>query len=383
MNDLVWRSIARTRLVERGTRLSCGARRLRAACRGVWAHELHRIDGKLDIYVAASVGRMNACMSSEGVDDSPTGEFRFKAEFLHGRYVQTQPAQHRWAIDGTILDFLGRRYFIWSGWGGRARASSTLHRGEGESVARRANRVRLCANNVHAWTPRRDRATRGLTMRRRCCSATAACSSCFFGEASWETSYKLGLLELAPSGDPLNRGMAQDPSRRLFRRRRARGGRGTTASFARPTARRNGSCFTRNSRRAELEARDSVQRSAGTRTDGPISASQIDAGIAICGASGDVADGIRRIRASTAPSVAPRWRGDGDVPMVRGVKIVVTAEYIGERRGYPLDSGTGSSGRLSSRSLGLPARSLSIRSLAAAWRAGLLPLVESRKRCSR
>ena len=113
-NDLgvaVYRS---ERLTERGEKVIVW----RAPAHGphsreVWAPELHRLDGRWYIYVAASNGRneTHRMIVLESVGDDPTSEFRFKAELYTGDDLATR-RRNRWAIDGTILEHGGERYFV-------------------------------------------------------------------------------------------------------------------------------------------------------------------------------------------------------------------------------------------------------------------------------
>jgi GH43 family beta-xylosidase len=84
------------------------------ASRNVWAPELHRIDGKWYVYVAADDGenanhRMYA-LENPSVDPFE-GEFRLKGKLA-------PPGDDHWAIDGTVARVRDRLYFLWSGWEG-------------------------------------------------------------------------------------------------------------------------------------------------------------------------------------------------------------------------------------------------------------------------
>ncbi|MEO5957748.1 MAG: hypothetical protein ABIR80_01385 [Opitutaceae bacterium] len=52
-------------------------------------------------------------LAVEGED--PTGEISALAELYTGDDV-AGGTNNRWAIDGTILELAGQRYFLWSGW---------------------------------------------------------------------------------------------------------------------------------------------------------------------------------------------------------------------------------------------------------------------------
>lgn len=77
----------------------------------LWAPELVQLDGKFYIYVAAAhrgahrSRRMYVLEASE-----PTGPYVFKGKIAD--------STDRWAIDGSVLEHEGKRYFVWSGWQG-------------------------------------------------------------------------------------------------------------------------------------------------------------------------------------------------------------------------------------------------------------------------
>src|SRR5688572_10293774 len=111
----VYRSM---RLTERGEKVEVW----RAPAQGpysrqLWAPELHRLEGRWYIYVAASSGKneTHRMIVLESVGEAPTSEFRFKAELYTGDDIATG-RRNRWAIDGTILEHGGQRYMLWSGW---------------------------------------------------------------------------------------------------------------------------------------------------------------------------------------------------------------------------------------------------------------------------
>ena len=95
----------------------------------VWAPELHYLDGKWYIYVAADDGdnanhRMHVL---EGNTQDPQGTYMFK-----GKIAATTD---RWAIDGTVLEHNGYAYFVWSGWPGfDRRAAEPVHRADVQPV---------------------------------------------------------------------------------------------------------------------------------------------------------------------------------------------------------------------------------------------------------
>jgi GH43 family beta-xylosidase len=171
----------------------------------IWAPELHRVDGRWYIYVAASDGRNEnhrmIVLESDAVD--PAGDFHFKAEIYTGD-DRAQARQNRWAIDGTLLVHDGVRYFIWSGWQDELDVQSLY-------IARMANpwtlaseRVRLCANDDYLWERVGEKSLgRGLNEAPQVLQREGRTFLVYSASASWERSYKLGMLELSREGDPL------------------------------------------------------------------------------------------------------------------------------------------------------------------------------------
>ena len=206
-NDLAVAVYRSERLDERGEKIVVW----RAPARGphsreIWAPELHRLDGRWYIYVAASNGKneTHRMIVLESVGDDPTSEFRFKAELYTGDDVATGHGSC-WAIDGTILERGGRRYLLWSGWAD-ARDEQWLYIAEMSNPwTVSSNRVRLCANDDHLWE-RVDETirSRGLNEAPQVLTRQGRVFVVYSASASWETSYKLGLLELAPDGDPMD-----------------------------------------------------------------------------------------------------------------------------------------------------------------------------------
>lgn len=76
-----------------------------------WAPELVRLDGKFYIYFAAAHHGEHASRRMYVIEaDQPTGPYVIKGEIA-------EKSDH-WAIDGSVLEEKGARYFVWSGWRG-------------------------------------------------------------------------------------------------------------------------------------------------------------------------------------------------------------------------------------------------------------------------
>ncbi len=88
----------------------------------LWAPELHRLDGRWYVYVAADDGnnQNHRMVVLEGDADDPQKPFAFKGKIA-------DPAD-TWAIDATVLVMPGnRKYFVWSGWEGDQNVAQFLY----------------------------------------------------------------------------------------------------------------------------------------------------------------------------------------------------------------------------------------------------------------
>lgn len=92
------------------------------ASKNLWAPELHWLDGAWYVYVAADDGRNENHRMWVLENRSPDpfqGEWSLKGKI--------GDASDRWAIDGTVFEAGGRRWFVWSGWEGTANVEQALY----------------------------------------------------------------------------------------------------------------------------------------------------------------------------------------------------------------------------------------------------------------
>ncbi len=88
----------------------------------IWAPEIHFLEGKWYIYVAASNGNSAATHRMhvlERDDPNPMGPYTYRGVLT--------PTQDFWAIDGTVLEWRNQLYFVWSGWGAGTGAQQNLY----------------------------------------------------------------------------------------------------------------------------------------------------------------------------------------------------------------------------------------------------------------
>ena len=87
----------------------------------IWAPELHFIDGGWYIYVAADDGDNynHRMLCLRGTDTDPL------KPFVSMGVIRAET--DRWAIDGTVMQYKDKLYFIWSGWDGFENVSQNLY----------------------------------------------------------------------------------------------------------------------------------------------------------------------------------------------------------------------------------------------------------------
>jgi len=177
----------------------------------IWAPELHFLDRRWYIYVAASDGRnaTHRMIVLESATDDPLGSYTLKSELYTGDNIDENNGENnttnRWAIDGTILTHRGKRYFIWSGWETTRDRQYLYAAPMSNPWTISGNRTRLCANDDYPWErindPRRDRG-RGLNEGPQILKHDNRTFIIYSASGSWQPTYKLGLLELT-GDDPL------------------------------------------------------------------------------------------------------------------------------------------------------------------------------------
>lgn len=174
--------------------------------REVWAPELHRLDGRWYIYVAASDGRnrnhLTYVLESAGGD--PLGPYAVRGPLWTGDDT-SDAGENRWSIDATVLRHGDRRYAIWSGWLDADQDLQHLYIAEMASPTEVVGqRVMLWRAGSHLWerteeTPQ----SRGLLEAPQVLARDERTFLVYSCAASWLPTYKLGMLELT-GADPLD-----------------------------------------------------------------------------------------------------------------------------------------------------------------------------------
>lgn len=110
----------------------------------LWAPELHIIDHKCYIYVACDDGdnRNHRMYVLENGSSDPLNPY-----IMHGKITDKTD---KWAIDGTVMEYDGERYFIWSGWEGDINVCQNLY------IAKMKNPYEIHSERVMISTPEYD-----------------------------------------------------------------------------------------------------------------------------------------------------------------------------------------------------------------------------------
>ncbi len=168
------------------------------ASKNLWAPELHRLDGKWYVYVAADDGKNEnhrMFVLENSAADPFAGTFTLKGKVA-------DPAADKWAIDATVLETRGKRYLLWSGWAGDADVQQNLY------IAPLLNpwtlagpRVKL-AEPTHPWE--QAGAPPAVLEGPQALTRGDAVHVIYSAAGSWTDEYCLGRLTLKPGGDPLD-----------------------------------------------------------------------------------------------------------------------------------------------------------------------------------
>jgi GH43 family beta-xylosidase len=164
--------------------------------KNIWAPEFHFINNKWYAYYAADDGnnanhRMYVLENTSA--DPWQGSWQEKGKIAD--------ASNKWAIDGTVFEYNGQQYFIWSGWEGEVDVKQNLY------IAKMSNPWTIEGDRVMISAPTYDWETIGapdvnegpaiLKNKTGKIFLTYSASGC------WNDDYALGILALKDNGNPL------------------------------------------------------------------------------------------------------------------------------------------------------------------------------------
>ncbi|MDF2567948.1 MAG: putative beta-xylosidase [Oscillospiraceae bacterium] len=160
-----------------------------------WAPELHFINNKWYIYVAADDGNNNnhRMYVLESKTSDPLGSYTFKGKI--------SDSTDKWAIDGTVLKVDSKLYFIWSGWEGDVNVAQNLY------IAPMSNPWTISGARVLISTPEYNWEKNGNPLINEGPVAlvkNSAVHIVYSASGSWTDDYCLGMLTFK-GGDILNK----------------------------------------------------------------------------------------------------------------------------------------------------------------------------------
>lgn len=166
-----------------------------AYSKNVWAPELHYINGKWYFYFAADDGsnanhRMYVVENTSLTPVEGTWEFKGKVA----------DATNQWAIDGTILNYNGQLYMLWSG-GNAGAAPQNIY------IAKMSDPWTISGDKVMISTPTYDWEKKGNAINEgpeTLINSQGRVFVTYSGSGYWVDGYCLGMLSLKENGDPMN-----------------------------------------------------------------------------------------------------------------------------------------------------------------------------------
>src|SRR5690606_9884487 len=165
--------------------------------KNVWAPELHEINGKWYFYFAADDGANanHRMYVLENASPNPT----------QGNWVligKVADPTNLWAIDGTVLNYKGQLYMLWSG-GNAGSPPQNIY------IAKMSNPWTISGEKVMIATPNYDWEKKGNPINEGpqvLINPDGRVFVVYSGSGYWVDGYCLGLLTLKNNGDPMNPG---------------------------------------------------------------------------------------------------------------------------------------------------------------------------------
>lgn len=160
----------------------------------LWAPELHYIEGEWYVYVACDDGQNanHRMYVLKGTSQDPTEPFTFMGKITD--------EDDRWAIDGTVMQYKDKLYFIWSGWPGLVDGTQRLY------IAEMSDPCTISGGRYEISRPLYDWETRGgspsINEGPVAISHNGTMHIVYSASGSWCDDYCLGLLTLT-GDDPL------------------------------------------------------------------------------------------------------------------------------------------------------------------------------------
>ena len=165
--------------------------------RELWAPELHFLDGAWYIYVAADDGRNENHRMYVLRGTSPTNPLE-PFEFI-GKITDSTD---KWAIDGTVMKYADKLYFVWSGWEGDVNIIQHLY------IAPMSNPYTISGERIKISSPELIWELNGgepkINEGPAAIEYNGSMHIVYSASGSWCDDYCLGILTLKNGGDPLS-----------------------------------------------------------------------------------------------------------------------------------------------------------------------------------
>jgi len=166
--------------------------------KNLWAPELHKIADKWYMYYTAGNGidSTQRLWVLENTGSDPTqGTWTDKGKIY-------SPGYDRWAIDGTVLDYQGSQYFLWSGRPNLAVQNQNIY------IARMSNPWTLDSGVVELSRPELSWETQGGPVNEGpqvLLNPAGEVLIVYSASGCWTDDYALGQLRLRSGGNPMQR----------------------------------------------------------------------------------------------------------------------------------------------------------------------------------
>lgn len=168
---------------------------------GLWAPEIHWLDGNFYMYFALQTGGNNANHRSYVIKANDPNNPMWGG---WSGEVRLSPAggEDYWSIDGTVLKYdNGRLYFIWSGW-------PQIDSGFPQNlyIALMCDPMRICGGRVMIKTPEYNWERNGepLIEGPQIIQHAGRTFVVYSASGSWTADYCLGFMGIDGGADPLN-----------------------------------------------------------------------------------------------------------------------------------------------------------------------------------
>ncbi|KAK7753335.1 hypothetical protein SLS62_004625 [Diatrype stigma] len=161
----------------------------------IWAPDIIMDSGRFYIYFSAGVGSAHRMWVISS--DAPASGYDGAAE------TQLALPDDKWAIDGTLFDFDGQRWFVWSGWEGDSNVEQNLYICRMSSPTQPTGARYVISQPREAWervvgTPFINEGPQPIR------DPNGQLHIVYSANGSWSDKYCLAEVRLRAGGDPTN-----------------------------------------------------------------------------------------------------------------------------------------------------------------------------------